>query len=35
MFPYVLTILALVVFSVRGGYSGPKAAGEIYDEGKR
>lgn len=35
MLPYVLTILALVVFSVRGGYSGPKAAGEIYDEGKR
>lgn len=35
MLPYILTILALVLFSVIGGYSGPKAAGEVYDEGKR
>jgi simple sugar transport system permease protein len=31
--PYVLTILALLVFS--GKAVGPKAAGEIYDAGKR
>ena len=31
--PYLLTIVALIVFS--GKYSGPKSAGEIYDEGKR
>lgn len=31
--PYVLTIIALVVFS--GKAVGPKAAGEIYDKGKR
>jgi general nucleoside transport system permease protein len=33
MLPYVLTAIALVVFS--GKSVGPKAAGEIYDEGKR
>ncbi len=33
MLPYVLTIIALVVFSGRS--VGPKAAGEIYDAGKR
>jgi simple sugar transport system permease protein len=33
MLPYVLTVLALVVFS--GKSVGPKAAGEIYDPGKR
>lgn len=33
LFPYVLTILALIVFSGRA--VGPKAAGEIYDPGKR
>lgn len=33
MLPYVLTIVALVVTS--GKSAGPKAAGEIYDEGKR
>jgi len=33
MLPYVLTIVALVITS--GKSSGPKAAGEIYDEGKR
>jgi simple sugar transport system permease protein len=31
--PYVLTIIALIVFS--GKSVGPKAAGEIYDAGKR
>jgi len=31
--PYVLTIAALIVFSGRS--VGPKAAGEIYDAGKR
>ncbi|TFG82939.1 MAG: ABC transporter permease [Spirochaetales bacterium] len=31
--PYVLTIVALVVFA--GKTVGPKAAGEIYDQGKR
>lgn len=31
--PYVFTILALIVFS--GKTVGPKAAGEIYDSGKR
>ena len=31
--PYALTIVALIVFS--GKYNGPKAAGEIYDAGKR
>ncbi len=33
MVPYLATILALVIFS--GKASGPKAAGEIYDAGKR
>lgn len=33
MVPYVFTIIALVVTSGKSG--GPKAAGEIYDEGKR
>jgi len=33
MLPYVLTIIALLVFS--GKSVGPKAAGEIYDAGKR
>ncbi|HUW71242.1 MAG TPA: ABC transporter permease [bacterium] len=33
MLPYVLTIVALVVFA--GKSVGPKAAGEIYDQGKR
>lgn len=33
MLPYVLTIVALIVFSGRS--VGPKAAGEIYDAGKR
>ncbi len=33
MIPYVFTIIALVVTSSKG--SGPKAAGEIYDKGKR
>jgi general nucleoside transport system permease protein len=33
MVPYVLTAIALVVFS--GKSVGPKAAGEIYDAGKR
>ncbi len=33
MLPYVLTIVALIVFSGRA--VGPKAAGEIYDAGKR
>lgn len=33
MLPYVLTIIALVVFA--GKTVGPKAAGEIYDKGKR
>jgi ABC-type uncharacterized transport system permease subunit len=32
-FPYVLTLVALVLFSKRS--QGPKAAGEIYDTGKR
>ncbi len=32
-FPYILTIIALVVFS--GKSFGPKAVGEIYDVGKR
>lgn len=32
-FPYVLTVIALIVFS--GKSSGPKAVGEIYDVGKR
>lgn len=31
--PYVLTVVALIVFS--GKAIGPKAAGEIYDSGKR
>jgi len=31
--PYILTIVALVVFA--GKTVGPKAAGEIYDQGKR
>lgn len=31
--PYVLTIIALIIFS--GKTVGPKAAGEIYDSGKR
>jgi simple sugar transport system permease protein len=31
--PYILTIVALVVFA--GKSVGPKAAGEIYDSGKR
>lgn len=33
MLPYLITIVALVVFS--GKSVGPKAAGEIYDKGKR
>ena len=33
MLPYLLTIVALVVFS--GKSVGPKAAGELYDAGKR
>lgn len=33
LFPYVLTVAALLVFSGRA--VGPKAAGEIYDPGKR
>jgi simple sugar transport system permease protein len=33
MLPYVLTVIALVVFS--GKAVGPKAAGELYDAGKR
>jgi general nucleoside transport system permease protein len=33
LLPYVLTIVALVVFA--GKTVGPKAAGEIYDQGKR
>jgi simple sugar transport system permease protein len=33
MLPYVLTVIALVVFS--GKSVGPRAAGEIYDAGKR
>ena len=33
MLPYVLTVVALVVFS--GKSVGPRAAGEIYDPGKR
>jgi len=33
MLPYVLTVIALVVFS--GKSVGPRAAGEIYDPGKR
>ncbi|MDF9867025.1 ABC-type uncharacterized transport system permease subunit [Bacilli bacterium PM5-3] len=33
MLPYILTVLALVITS--GKSSGPKAIGEIYDEGKR
>lgn len=32
-FPYVVTIVALIIFSNKT--VGPKAAGEIYDEGKR
>lgn len=32
-FPYVLTLLALIFFSKRS--QGPKAAGEIYETGKR
>jgi len=32
-FPYILTIIALVIFS--GKAVGPKAAGEPYDKGKR
>lgn len=31
--PYILTIIALVIFA--GKTVGPKAAGEIYDQGKR
>lgn len=33
LFPYVITIIALVIFS--GKAVGPKASGEIYDRGKR
>jgi simple sugar transport system permease protein len=33
LFPYELTIIALILFS--GKAVGPKAAGEIYDPGKR
>ncbi len=33
MFPYILTIIVLVLFS--GKSFGPKASGEIYDPGKR
>lgn len=33
LFPYVLTIIALIIFA--GKAVGPKAAGEIYDAGKR
>lgn len=33
LFPYVVTILALIIFS--GSQVAPKAVGEIYDEGKR
>jgi simple sugar transport system permease protein len=33
MLPYVLTVLALILFS--GKSVGPKASGEIYDQGKR
>lgn len=33
MLPYILTVIALVVFS--GKSVGPKAAGELYDAGKR
>jgi Uncharacterized ABC-type transport system, permease component len=33
LFPYVITIIALILFSNRS--VGPKAAGEIYDSGKR
>ncbi|MDX9899707.1 MAG: ABC transporter permease, partial [Spirochaetia bacterium] len=33
MLPYILTIVALVIFA--GKSVGPKAAGEIYDQGKR
>ena len=33
MLPYLITIVALVVFS--GKSVGPKASGEIYDKGKR
>ncbi len=33
IFPYVLTIIALVITSAKS--AGPKAAGEIYDKGKR
>ena len=33
MLPYVLTIVALVIFA--GKSVGPRAAGEIYDQGKR
>ncbi|MGL5978048.1 MAG: ABC transporter permease [Erysipelotrichaceae bacterium] len=33
IFPYVITIFALIVFA--GKAAGPKAAGEIYDSGKR
>jgi ABC-type uncharacterized transport system permease subunit len=33
MLPYILTAIALVVFS--GKSVGPKASGEIYDAGKR
>ena len=33
MFPYVITIVALVLFSGRS--MAPKASGEIYDAGKR
>lgn len=32
-FPYVMTVIALVVFSSKS--AGPKAAGEPYDKGKR
>lgn len=33
LFPYAMTVLALIIFS--GKSVGPKAAGEIYDAGKR
>ncbi|MBR3363309.1 MAG: ABC transporter permease, partial [Solobacterium sp.] len=33
MFPYVLTIIVIVLFS--GKQVGPKASGEIYDPSKR
>jgi simple sugar transport system permease protein len=35
MLPYVLTVVALVIFAGKSKSVGPKAAGEIYDPGKR